>query len=141
MPTTYSWYQQLKKPKFAPPSYLFGPVWSVLYLLIFFSFGKVFLMYYYKEISFLILLPFLLNLFFNFLFTPLQFKVKSNILAAIDIILVFGTLVWAMVGIYSYLPWITYIQIPYLLWVSFASVLQLSVTYLNWGRGPKGKIS
>ena len=56
---------------------------------------------------------------------------KFNLLAAGDILLVLGTLIWAMVAIYPYSRWITYIQIPYLLWVSFATVLQLTITYLN----------
>ncbi|MFH1289319.1 MAG: tryptophan-rich sensory protein [Patescibacteria group bacterium] len=42
-----------------------------------------------------------------------------------------GTLIWAMITIYPHQKWITYIQIPYLLWVSFATVLQLTITYLN----------
>jgi len=76
-------------------------------------------------------LPFILNLVFNFAFTPLQFGLKNNLLAAIDILLVLGTLIWSMIAIYPYAKWITYIQIPYLIWVSFASILQLTVTYLN----------
>ena len=84
-----------------------------------------------KEISFIVILPFILNLIFNFAFTPLQFGLKSNLLAAIDILLVWGTLVWLMAAIYPHAKWIAYTQIPYLLWVSFASILQLTITYLN----------
>jgi tryptophan-rich sensory protein len=80
----------------------------------------------------MIAVPFALNLFFNLIFTPLQFGLKSNTLAAIDILLVLGTLVWAMVVIYPHVKWIAYAQVPYLLWVAFATVLQLTVTYLNW---------
>ena len=128
---TYNWYSQLRKPSWAPPAWLFGPVWTFLYILIALSFGKVFWMAFQGQITFLVALPFLLNLIFNFAFTPLEFGLKNNLLAALDVLLVFGTLVWAMVAIYSYAPWIAYIQIPYLLWVSFATVLQLTVTFLN----------
>jgi tryptophan-rich sensory protein len=128
---TYAWYQQLIKPYWAPPSWLFGPVWTFLYMLIAISFGKVFFMGWKKEVTFLVVLPFILNLIFNVAFTPLQFGLQNNMLAAIDILLVLGTLVWSMVSIYPHARWIAYIQIPYLLWVSFASVLQLSITYLN----------
>jgi tryptophan-rich sensory protein len=84
-----------------------------------------------KEIAFITVLPFILNLIFNLAFTPLQFGLKNNLFAAIDILLVLGTLVWLMIAIYPHAKWITYIQIPYLLWVSFASILQLTITYLN----------
>lgn len=128
---TYSWYQQLIKPSWSPPAWLFGPVWTFLYILIAFSFGKVFWMFWKGKIGFLVLLPFVLNLVFNFAFTPLQFGLKNNLLAAIDILLVLVTLVWAMVTIWPHARWVAYVQIPYLLWVSFATVLQLTVTYLN----------
>ena len=129
---TYTWYQQLIKPSWAPPSSVFGPVWSVLYIGIIISFGAVFVMAGQKKIAWIIALPFLLNLLFNFAFTPLQFGLRSNILASIDILLVLGTLIWAMRSIFPFAPWITYAQIPYLLWVSFATVLQLTITYLNF---------
>ena len=128
---TYDWYSQLIKPSWSPPSWLFGPVWTFLYVLIALSFGKVFWMAAKKEIALVTALPFALNLIFNFAFTPLQFGLKDNLLAAIDILLVLGTLIWAMVAIYPHARWIAYIQIPYLLWVSFATVLQLTITYLN----------
>jgi translocator protein len=128
---TYNWYSQLIKPTWAPPSWIFGPVWTFLYILIIFSFGKVFLLAWEKKIPFIIALPFILNLIFNFAFTPLQFGLKNNLLAAIDILLILGTLIWAMIAIYPYKPWITYIQVPYVLWVTFATVLQLTITYLN----------
>lgn len=128
---SYNWYSQLIKPSWSPPSWLFGPVWTFLYILIALSFGKVFLMAWKKEVAFLVALPFVLNLVFNFAFTSIQFGLKNNFLAAIDILLVLVTLIWAMVAIYPHARWIAYIQIPYLLWVSFTTVLQLTITYLN----------
>lgn len=126
------WYQQLIRPSWAPPSWLFGPVWSFLYLLIAVSFFKVFQLALQKKIALIIVLPFILNLVFNFAFTPIQFGLRNNILAAVDILLVLATLIWAMIVIYPYKKWVALIQIPYLLWVSFATILQLTITYLNW---------
>lgn len=129
--STYNWYSQIIKPSWSPPSWLFGPVWSFLYVLIAVSFGKVFWSVWQKQIPFAVAVPFLLNLVFNFSFTYFQFGLKNNLLASIDILLILVTLIWAMIVIYPYMKWITYIQIPYLLWVSFATVLQLTITYLN----------
>lgn len=127
----FEWYSQLIKPSWSPPSWLFGPVWSVLYMLIAISFGKVFYMFFQNKINFIVLLPFILNIIFNLAFTPLQFGLKNNLWASIDILLVLGTLVWAMIAIFPHARWITYIQVPYLAWVTFATVLQLTITYLN----------
>ena len=131
MTKSYEWYKELKKPSWAPPSWLFGPVWSVLYVLIIISFGTVFYKVFNNELPAIILLPFVLNLFFNLIFTPIQFGLKNNFLAAANILLVLGTLVWAMLAIYPEFRWIALINIPYFLWVSFATILQLTVTYLN----------
>ena len=128
---TFTFYEQLIKPSWSPPAWLFGPVWTLLYVLIAISFGKVFFMAWQKQIGLIIALPFALNLVFNLAFTPIQFGLENNYLAALDILLVLATLIWAMVAIYPYARWISYIQIPYLLWVMFATVLQLTVTYLN----------
>ncbi len=128
---TYNWYSTLIKPTWAPSSWLFGPVWTVLYVIIALSFGKVFLMVARREIPAWVAIPFVLNLLFNFAFSPIQFGLRNNLLAAIDILLVLGTLIWAMYAIWPYARMVTYAQIPYVLWVSFATVLQLTVTWLN----------
>jgi len=128
---TYSWYSQLIKPSWAPPAFLFGPVWTFLYVLIAISFGRVFMLAWKKEIALMVALPFALNIVFNLLFTPIQFGLKNNLLASLDILFVLVTLIWAMIAIYPHSRWIAYIQIPYLLWVLFATVLQFTITYLN----------
>ena len=102
-----------------------------MYLLIAVSFGKVFWMAWQKQIPALVALPFVLNLVFNFSFTWLQFGLQNNYLAALDVILVLATLVWAILAIYPHVKWIAYAQVPYLVWVSFATVLQLAITFLN----------
>lgn len=128
---SYEWYQQLSKPLWAPPAWLFGPVWTVLYILIAISFGYVFSLFLKRKISFLIALPFLLNLIFNFSFTPIQFGLKNNFLATVDIVLVLLTLIWALGVIWKHARWVVYANIPYLLWVSFATVLQVTITVIN----------
>lgn len=131
---TYNWYSQLIKPTWSPPSWVFGPVWTVLYAIIAISYGTVFYKVYKKKIKWVVALPFVLNLIFNFAFTPIQFGLKNNLLAAIDILLVVGTLVWALLSIWRAAPelrWVVYVNIPYLIWGTFATVLQLNITYLN----------
>lgn len=132
MTNTFLWYQSLTKPFWAPPGWLFGPVWTILYIIIAISFGAVFYKTLKKEFSWKIALPFLLNLFFNIIFTPIQFNLQNNFGAAIDIVLVLATLVWALVVIYKKVNWVFWVNIPYLAWVSFATVLQMTITYLNW---------
>ncbi len=129
--TTYSWYKKLKKPSFAPPPWVFTPVWSILYIMIFFTYGYVMLQWISGTLPFLLILPFVVNLISNLAYTPIQFGLKNNEAALIDVLIIDATLLWAMIGIYRYFPFITYILIPYLLWVLFATILQSSVTYLN----------
>ena len=131
---SYEWYAQLIKPSWSPPAWLFGPVWAMLYAIIAISFGTVFYKAFTKQIPWIIALPFALNLVFNFAFTPLQFGLRNNLLASIDILFLTGTLVWAFYALWHAAPelrWVVYVNIPYLLWVTFATCLQLTITYLN----------
>jgi benzodiazapine receptor len=127
-------YAELIKPFWSPPSWLFGPVWTVLYAIIAVSFGTVFYKAVSGKLAWMVALPFALNLLFNFAFIPLQFGLKINLLAAIDILLVVGTLIWALYAVWHASPelhWVVYANIPYLLWAAFATCLQLTITYLN----------
>lgn len=131
MNASYSWYRQLKKPSWAPPSFLFGLVWSTLYVLIFISFGYVFYKVYTGRLPVYTAYIFIANLIFNAAFTRIQFGIKNNLLALVDIVFVVVTLIWCMITIYPIVPWVALINIPYLLWVSFATVLQANIVYLN----------
>lgn len=126
-----AWYAQLVRPFFAPPAWVFGPVWSVLYVVIAISFGFVLVQTLKRRLAFAVLLPFILNLLFNAAYTPIQFGLRNNLLASVDIVLVLGTLLWAMRVIWGRARWVALVNIPYLLWVGFATVLQLSITWLN----------
>ena len=127
----YSWYSSLAKPSWAPPSWLFGPAWTVLYILIAISFGNVFRLFFTGKVPFIVLLPFILNIVFNLAFSPIQFGMQNNMLAAADCVLILATLAWAMIAILPYAPWVTYMNIPYLCWVLFATTLQFTITAMN----------
>lgn len=134
---SYENYAELVKPAWAPPSWIFGPVWTLLYAGIIVSFGAVFRRYFFPAlpadaIPVAVVAPFILNTIFNILFTPIQFGLKNLPLATLDIFLVLGTLIWAMVAIYPHMRWVTYMMIPYLIWVSFATVLQTTITVMNY---------
>jgi len=128
---TSGYYKELRKPTWAPPGRIFGPVWMILYIIIFISYGYVVYLYFKNIVPFIVLLPFILNLVFNFAFTPIQFRWRNNGLAAIDIFLTVGTLLWALYAIHPYASWISYVNIPYALWGIFATALQLTITFMN----------
>ncbi|MEO5646141.1 MAG: TspO/MBR family protein [Candidatus Paceibacterota bacterium] len=128
---TKEWYRALRKPSWAPPSWIFGPVWTVLYLIIAISYGFVAYESYKGIVPVSILVVFVANLVFNFLYTPLQFGLRNLVLATIDILLVLGTLIAALIMIHPYFSWVSLVNIPYLLWVSFATVLQCTITFKN----------
>lgn len=129
--STVEWYAQLIKPFFAPPAWVFGPAWTVLYIIIAISFGFVALQYFKRRLPLTVLLPFVLNMMFNLAYTPIQFGLRNNELASVDILLVLGTLLWALATIWRRVRWVALVNIPYLLWVTFATTLQLSITWLN----------
>jgi tryptophan-rich sensory protein len=104
----------------------------VLYIIIAVTFGYVAYLAVKGRIPKAVLAPFALNIFFNVIFTWLQFGLQSNILASIDILLVLGTIIWFMAAIWKHARWVALANIPYLAWVSFATVVQLTITYLNW---------
>ncbi len=127
----FEWYASLIRPTWAPPAWVFGPVWTVLYAGISVSFGAVFYRVATGRMPAAVAVPFALNLIFNLAFSPIQFGLRSNLLAAFDILLVLGTLAWAIAAVYLHARWIAYAQGPYFLWVLSATVLQLTITWQN----------
>ncbi len=128
-------YSTFIRPNWAPPSWLFGPVWTVLYAIITVTFGTVFYKAFTGKLPWMVALPFALNLLFNIAFTPIQFGLKNNLLASVDVVLVVVTLIWAFIAIWNAAPdlrWVVYANVPYLLWGAFATCLQITITYLNW---------
>lgn len=126
-----SWYRQLNKPRWAPDEKVFGQVWSKLYVVIAIVNIWVVVLLIQNKIDWKIALPFWLNLFFNAIFTPIQFGLKNNLLATFDILLVLITIVWAMWVIWPHAYWLALAYIPYLVWVGIATVLQISITIKN----------
>lgn len=126
-----SYYATLRKPSWAPPARVFGPVWALLYLLIVVSFGTVFMGVFQNQIPPIVLLPLVLNLAANLSFTWIQFALRNNFLAALDSVVILGTLKWSMWLAYPYTPLAVWVLVPYLLWIAFALILQISITYLN----------
>ena len=113
------WYLKLNKPKLTPPSYVFGIAWSILYLLIGISY---YLALKDRSIGYWII-P-LLHLVLNYIYTPLIFMYNRLLESAILTTLILITAVIVMILFYSYGNKISaYLLIPYILWLSFASVL------------------
>lgn len=124
------WYLYIEKPSFNPPNYLFGPVWTALYLLMGISFYLILQSPKSKQKSRAILL-FFIQLTLNFMWSFLFFKYNLLGLAFIEIILIWLSIL-AMIISFSRINKIAaFIQLPYLFWVSFASVLNASIWYLN----------
>ena len=127
-----TWYPTLVKPSFNPPNWIFAPVWSMLYIMMGVAAGLVWnRIDFEKELVKKALVLFAIQLALNALWSYLFFGLKNPMLAGIEIVLL-----WLMIfETYSKFVKINkiagYLFIPYLLWVSFAMVLNGSIWWLN----------
>lgn len=130
-PSIPTWYQSLVKPSFTPPNWIFAPVWTTLYVLMGISLFLVWNKGLEKPGVQLALLFFFLQLALNILWSFLFFGLHSPLFAFIEIVFLWLAI---LVTILIFLPiskGAGYLLIPYLLWVSFAAVLNFSLWRLN----------
>ena len=125
------WYDSLLKPSWTPEPATIGLIWQLLYPIIFISFAFVFVQAARKKIPGPVAVPFAINLVANLVFTPIQFGLRNLPLASLDILLVWGTIVWMSFKVWEHSRWVALAQLPYFVWVSIATVLQLSITWMN----------
>ncbi len=119
----------IAKPSFAPPSYLFGIVWTILYILMGISSYLI-----YNEMSSkknVCLLIYGLNLILNFLWPIIFFNLEARLFAFIFIIFLDIVVLYMIICFYGVSKKAAYLQIPYFLWLIFASILNFSVYILN----------
>lgn len=126
-----SWYDALAKPSWTPPSSFIGTMWAILYPIIIVVFGYMIVRIARGDAPATLLIPIVLNVVSNIAFTPIQFGLKSLPLASLDILVVLATIIWCMVAFWPYSKTASFALTPYLLWVATASVLQLSITWMN----------
>ena len=124
------WYASLNRPSFNPPNGIFGPVWTTLYVLMGISLFLIWKQDPSAKRNTAIVI-FFVQLLLNFCWTFLFFYFKEIGLALIEIIILWITILLMIISFYKIKPVAAYINIPYILWVSFATVLNAAYYLLN----------
>ena len=121
------WYSQIILPTFNPPSWVFGPVWTLLYI-----FMSVAVWIAWKKTSNKkILQVYFVHLFFNSIWSVIFFGFHQIFIALIDLVIILAFIIWLM-KIYYQVSKISFLlMIPYLLWSSYALILNTTIFYLN----------
>lgn len=127
-----SWYNSLAKPGWTPAPATIGLIWRILYPIILVTFGFVFVQCARGKMPLRVALPFVINLAANLAFTPIQFGLRNLPLASLDILIVWGSIIWCAWAVWPHARWVAVAQLPYLVWVSIATVLQLCIMTMNW---------
>lgn len=122
------WYVHLNKPVFTPPSWLFGPVWSVLYVMIGIAGG---ILWVNREVLKKSFCYYLAQLLLNFSWSFVFFGAKKLDVALVIILLIVCLTLLTIIFSWKAKRIIGYLLLPYLLWVSFASILNFSIMFLN----------
>jgi translocator protein len=126
-----TWYATLNKPIFAPPNWIFGPVWTLLYFLMGVSFYLIWKQGWKTKQTKEARLYFLGQLGLNFIWSPIFFGLRSPLLGLLVIIAMWVLIALTMKKFYPLSKLAFYLLIPYLLWVSFATVLNAAIVILN----------
>jgi tryptophan-rich sensory protein len=131
IPSVYIWYEGLVKPAFSPPNWIFGPVWFILYTLMGFSVYIIWeSVYEYKNAREAVFL-FWVHLLFNAMWTVLFFNLKDIALAFFDIMIIWVMIAVLMSRFYKISKTAAYLLVPYFVWVSYASMLNLFIWAMN----------
>ena len=126
-----TWYATLNKPFFSPPNWVFGPVWTMLYFLMGISFYLIWKQGWKKKKNREARAYFLAQLALNFIWTPIFFGLKSPFIALFIIIALWILIVLTIKKMYPVSKTASYLLSPYLLWVSFATLLNAAIVFLN----------
>lgn len=126
-----TWYSTLNKPFFAPPNWVFGPAWTLLYFLMGISFYLIWRQDWKKKNIKTAGIFFLIQLGLNFLWSPIFFGLRSPILGLINIVAMWILIAITMRKFYPLSKLAFYLLVPYLFWVSFATILNLAIVLLN----------
>ncbi len=129
-PAINGWYTSLNKPGFNPPNWIFGPVWTLLYLMMGVSLYLVWKTKPSKGRK-LAMTMFGVQLGFNSLWSIIFFGLKRPDLALVEITVLWIFILLTILRFWKVSKLATWLLVPYLLWVSFASVLNFSIMRLN----------
>jgi tryptophan-rich sensory protein len=124
-----SWYLTLNKPSWNPPSWLFGPVWTTLYVLMGIACFLIWKSEHPRKKQVLTL--YFLQLFLNSLWSPAFFGAQNPMLGILVILPLWGCIIACIFFFRKINTWAAVLMIPYLIWVSFATVLNATIWYLN----------
>ena len=127
-----SWYRSLNKPFFSPPNWIFGPVWTILYLLMGISFYLILNKGWNKKQVKSAGMYFLTQLALNFIWTPIFFGLRTPLFGLIVILTLWALIIFTMKKFYILSRAAFYLLIPYFLWVSFATILNAAILLLNY---------
>lgn len=130
LPSIVGWYANLNKPFFSPPNWLFGPVWSVLYLLMGISMYLVWQEGWNKKII-VALQFFVAQLLLNFLWSYLFFGKHLPLQAFVNVIVLWTVILLTILKFKNISRLAAVLLVPYLAWVTFASILNLAIAVLN----------
>lgn len=124
------WYQSLNRPSFAPPSWVFGPVWTVLYIMIGCAGSYLWL---HRDQQSLLLTLFIFQLVLNYAWSFIFFRAQAMGFAIIEILLLLTTIISIMVLAFTHHRVVTWLLLPYSCWVAFATVLNIAFYVNNLG--------
>jgi tryptophan-rich sensory protein len=130
-PQIPTWYASLRKPPFTPPSAIFGPVWILLFVLMGIALYLIWIQGLNTSWVKPALFVFGVQLVLNVLWSVLFFGLRSPILGLVDIIVLWILILFLVILSLRISTVAGLLLIPYLLWVTFASILNASILRLN----------
>jgi len=130
-PSISTWYATLEKPSFVPPNWLFAPAWILLYLLMGISAYLIWMKGWERKEVREALMVFVLQLILNTLWSVLFFGLQSPLYGFVVIVILWLVILFTILKFYPIFQKAAYLLIPYILWVSFTALLNLSILILN----------
>ena len=136
--TIDSWYHDLRKPRWQPPDWLFGPAWTLILGAAAYAFVLAWRETGSDEERALLLALYIVNGIFHFLWSPLFFKARRPDWALLEVPLLWASVLALCILLRQWSPFASWLIVPYLAWVSFAAILNAAIVKANRPFGGEG---